>query len=118
MLVIDEAFFLYIKALSPAAIDLELRTLADVPATKPYFVAFLNALSARLRTHRDFEAVQSFLAVFLRLHGATIIQEDGDDTSVQVALEDLVEVQKIESERVLELVSSSLGTLSFVRDTT
>ena len=106
------------KTLSPAAVDLELRTLADAPATGSYLATFLNALAARLRTHRDFEAVQTFLAVFLRLQGGSIVEsgvEDGTD-EVQSALERIAEVQGTESDRVLELVSSSLGTLSFVRD--
>lgn len=131
---VDEKFFVYMKALSPAAVDLELRSLADVPETETFFLAFLNALTARLKTHRDFEAVQTFLAVFLRLHGASILETGGqrtssgrrgleesddeeDEDAVYDALQNLAEVQQAETERVLELVASSLGTLSFVRDT-
>jgi len=103
------------KTLSPAAVDLELRSLADAPATGSYLATFLNALAARLRTHRDFEAAQTFLAVFLRLQGTSIV-ESGVEDEVQSALERIAEVQSTEGDRVLELVSSSLGTLSFVRD--
>lgn len=115
---LDENFFLYMKTLSPAAVDLELRSLPDAPATGSYFAAFLHALAARLRAHRDFEAVQAFLAVFLRLHGAIIVENNAVDDvdELQGVLGRIVEAQRTESERVLELVSSSLGILSFVRD--
>ena len=106
----DETFFNYVKALSPAAIDLELRSLTSITA----LLAFLHALTGRLRTHRDFEAVQTFLAVFLRLHGDVLAQGDSE---LLEALDVLMEVQRTESERILDLISSSLGTLSFVRDT-
>jgi U3 small nucleolar RNA-associated protein 21 len=39
------------------------------------------------------------------------------NTELQGELEGLMEVQRRESGRVLELISSSLGTLGFVRDT-
>ncbi|KAF9511143.1 hypothetical protein BS47DRAFT_1470832 [Hydnum rufescens UP504] len=105
-----ETFFNYVKALSPAAIDLELRSLTSTSA----LLSFLRALTGRLRTHRDFEAVQTFLAVFLRLHGEELAQ---GDSKLSEALEVLLEVQRTESEGILDLISSSLGTLSFVRDT-
>jgi U3 small nucleolar RNA-associated protein 21 len=108
--VTDETFFNYVKALSPAAIDLELRSLTSTSA----LLSFLQALTGRVRTHRDFEAVQTFLAVFLRLHGEELAQGDSE---LSEALEVLLEVQRTESEGILDLISSSLGTLSFVRDT-
>jgi len=105
-----ETFFNYVKALSPAGIDLELRSLTSTSA----LLSFLHALTGRLRTHRDFEAVQTFLAVFLRLHGEELAQGSSE---LSEALEVLLEVQRTESEGILDLISSSLGTLSFVRDT-
>ncbi|EJU00815.1 Utp21-domain-containing protein [Dacryopinax primogenitus] len=102
-----ELFFNYVKALSPAAIDLELRSLSS---TK-HLVLFIHALTQRLSTHRDFEAVQTFVDVFLRIHGDVLIVNE----ETMGPLQELAEVQKRESERVLELITSSLGTLSFVR---
>ena len=66
----------------------------------------------RLRSHRDFEAVQAFQNVFLRIHGDVLAA----NPEVREELEGLMEVQKKESERVMELLASSLGTLGFVRD--
>ncbi|KAI9057911.1 Utp21-domain-containing protein [Trametes sanguinea] len=103
-----EDFFAYAKALSPAALDLELRSLVTLDALR----MFLAALARRLRSHRDFEAVQTFMAVFLRMHGDVL----ASNAELQQDLEALAEAQRRESERLLELLASSLGTLNFVRD--
>jgi len=97
--------FNYAKQLSPAALELELRTMDSIPI-------FINALSRRLLSHRDFEAVQALQNLFLRIHGDVLIA----NPDIQRKLEDLMEVQRKESQKVLELIASSLGTLGFVRD--
>jgi len=104
-----EAFFSYAKTLSPAAIDLELRSLTTLESLR----LFLQALVHRLLSHRDFEAVQTFQNVFLRMHADVLVA----NAELQNDLEGLMDVQRQESERVLELIASSLGTLGFVRDT-
>lgn len=73
---------------------------------------FINALSRRLLSHRDFEAVQTLQIVFLRMHGEVLIA----NPELRPKLEGLMEVQRKESQKVLELIASSLGTLGFVRD--
>jgi U3 small nucleolar RNA-associated protein 21 len=98
-----------VKTLSPAAIDLELRSLVTLESLQ----IFLNALKRRLLSHRDFEAVQAFQNVFLRMHGDVIVA----NRELQNGLEELLGVQRKESQKVLELIASSLGTLGFVRDT-
>ncbi|KAF7440643.1 hypothetical protein PC9H_000990 [Pleurotus ostreatus] len=103
-----ESFFNYMKTLSPAAIDLELRSLVTIPAIR----VFLNALRQRLLSHRDFEATQTFLSVFLQIHSDVLIA----NSELHGELEKLKEIQQKESGRVLELISSCLGTLSFLRD--
>ncbi|KAJ3492092.1 hypothetical protein NLI96_g199 [Meripilus lineatus] len=104
-----EEFYQYVKSLSPAAIDLEIRSLTSLNAHR----LFIKAIVQRLRSHRDFEAVQTFQNVFLRIHGDILIA----NSELRKELEVLRDVQKTESERVLELLSSSLGTLGFVRNT-
>lgn len=74
---------------------------------------FTNALTQRLLSHQDFEAVQAFLNVFLRMHADTIIS----NTELHADVERLLTVQRSESQRILELIASSLGALGFVRDT-
>ncbi|KII88291.1 hypothetical protein PLICRDRAFT_54133 [Plicaturopsis crispa FD-325 SS-3] len=104
-----ESFFAYAKTLSPAALDLELRTLSSLDSLR----TFIHTLTRRLQSHRDFEAVQTLQNVFLRMHADVIIE----NVELQRSVEALKEVQQRESARVLELIASSLGTLGFVRDT-
>lgn len=74
---------------------------------------FLWALTSRLKSHRDFEAVQTLQNVFLRMHADVLVANE----EMQEVLKSLADAQRQESERVLELIASSLGTLGFVRDT-
>ncbi|KAG1827105.1 Utp21 specific WD40 associated putative domain-containing protein [Suillus subaureus] len=105
----DDALFNYIKSLSPAAIDLELRSLVSFNSLQQ----FLRAIKRRLQSHLDFEAVQALQNVVLRIHADVIIENE----DLRAELEELLQVQKKESGRVLDLLASSLGTLGFVRDT-
>lgn len=105
----DEAFFNYAKILLPAALDLELRSLLTLDVLS----LFIHALTQRLQSHRDFEAVQAMQNVFLRMHGDVLIA----NAELTDAMETLAQTQQKESQRLLELISSSLGTLGFVRDT-
>lgn len=107
MLTTDSAFFEYIKALSPSAVDLEIRSLVSLD----HLGAFLSALIGRLRSHRDFEAVQAFMTVFLSIHGDVLIA----NAELRDLLERLEAEQKRETARLMELVSYSLGTLGFLR---
>jgi U3 small nucleolar RNA-associated protein 21 len=105
----DDAFFTFAKSLSPAAVDLEIRSLVTVQDLS----IFLNALTQRLKSRRDFEAVQTYLNLFLRVHGEMLIQS----TELRSDMEALLLLQRQESSRLLDSISSCLGTLAFVRDT-
>ncbi|KAH9063481.1 Utp21-domain-containing protein [Lactarius vividus] len=106
---IYETFFALTKSLSPAAVDLEIRSLVTVQDLG----VFLNALSQRLKSRRDFEAVQTYLNLFLRVHGEVLVQS----AELRSDLEALLLLQRQESSRLLDSISSCLGTLAFVRDT-
>lgn len=47
------------------------------------------------------------------MHAEVIVE----NPELQAELDTLMQVQRKESERVLELIASSLGTLGFVRET-
>lgn len=100
-------FFEKLLALPPASLDLELRSL-----TVDHLAPFIDALTARLRSHKDFEAIQSVLAVFLRVQGEALL----DDTQAIEALRILSVEQDRESERISKLVGFCLGSLSFIRN--
>lgn len=58
------------------------------------FPFFLRMLLAVMRTGRDFELVQSYLATFLKIHRAILwLSEDGD-TELTNLLEELLEEEK------------------------
>jgi U3 small nucleolar RNA-associated protein 21 len=105
----DNAFFEYMKALSPSSVDLEIRSLISLD----HLALFLHALTRRLASHRDFEAVQAYMAVFLNVHGDVLIA----NSELRDRVETLRETQRKESKRLLELVGYSLGTLNFLRST-
>jgi len=88
--------------------DLEIRSLVTIENLKSFMVAIVQ----RLRSRRDFEAVQTYQNIFLRVHGEILIA----NPELLETMERLFSVQKMESERVLDLVTSSLGTLDFVRE--
>ncbi len=112
--------------LSPAALDLEVRMLSiePRPSSQSTILSFINVLTKRLESHRDFELVQSLMVIFIRLHGDTIIRSRAESLGgagseadeVQIALGRLGEMQKCESERVLGLIGNALGILGFVRE--
>lgn len=105
---LDETLFSYIKTLTPAAIDLEVRALVSLEGLN----TFLNALECRLKSHRDFELVQTLISVLLRIHGEVLLE----NPELSEPLEKLRGSQVEESGRLLDVISASMGTLGFIRD--
>jgi U3 small nucleolar RNA-associated protein 21 len=79
--------------------------------TVDHHSVFINALIRRLHTRRDFEAIQTMQNVFLKVHSDFLTA----NAEMREGLERLGEAHRKESQRVLELLASSLGTLGFVR---
>jgi U3 small nucleolar RNA-associated protein 21 len=104
---IDNTFFEYLKSLSPSALDLEIRSLSSLE----HLSLFLTALIGRLRSHRDFEAVQAIMSVFLTVHGDLLISNE----ELAGQLEELRDAQGKEGKRLSELVGYAMGTLGFLR---
>lgn len=100
---------MYTKSLSPAALEVELQSLVSLE----HLSRFVRALTQRLLSRRDFEAIQTLQNLFLRMHGDEIIVNE----ELHEAVAQLREVHGRESRRILELLASSLGTLGFVRQT-
>ena len=88
--------------------DLEVRSLVKIGDLRSFMIALIQ----RLQSRRDFEAVQTYQSIFLRIHGEVLVA----NPELLETMERFLSVQKAESERVLDLVTSSLGTLDFVRE--
>jgi U3 small nucleolar RNA-associated protein 21 len=111
------------KSLSPSAADLEIRSLrlAEMPA-------FVDALTSRLGEKRDYELVNAWMAVFLRLHGEVVVGAasgkdagDGMDDAFEngrLLVKRLVEwrrEQESEGKRLGELVGFTSAVVNWVR---
>ncbi|KAF3220000.1 hypothetical protein TWF191_007573 [Orbilia oligospora] len=135
------AFIEHMKTLPPSTTDLEIRTLDTSSA--PYFelISFVEALTQRLRSRKDYEFVLAWMRVFLKIHGETVAkeeeelakaedseaedEEDSDDDemadlrdekpTVKEALQEYREEMKQEAGRVSELVGYCGGVLGFLR---
>jgi U3 small nucleolar RNA-associated protein 21 len=100
----------FLASLPPSAADIAIRTL---DMTSPYteLRTFIQALTVRLQERRDYELVQAWMSVFLRLHGDTIVR-------VPDLVDELRKWQdeaKRERERVGGLVGYSVGVVGWVR---
>ncbi|KAH6616651.1 WD repeat-containing protein 36 [Boeremia exigua] len=100
----------FLASLPPSAADIAIRTL-DTTAPFTELRTFISALTARLRQRRDYELVQAWMSVFLRLHGDVVARD-----------EELVEMLRVwqgeakrERERVGGLVGYSVGVVGWVR---
>lgn len=100
----------YLASLPPSAADVAIRTL---DTTEPYteLRTFISALTLRLTERRDYELVQAWMSVFLRLHGDTIVR----DTDLVEGLRKWQDEAKRERERVGGLVGYSVGVVGWVR---
>ena len=134
-------FVTHLASLSPSAADIEIRSLSPMPigasgddmgiSTDNEMTLFVRALTQRLGQKRDFELVQAWMAVFLRLHGEVIISapdEEGDgnegeegqergQAAVGLRRELRVwrEVMQGETRRLGEVVDYCVGVIDFLR---
>ncbi len=106
----DTAFIEHLKTLSPSAADLEIRSLNPLESANE-LIAFVNALTVRLSQRRDYELVQAWMSVFLRLHSETITQ----DPQLVEALRKWKEEQEKEGKRLGDLVGYCGGVIGFLR---
>lgn len=104
----DSSFTNHLKILSPSAADLELRSLTP----DEEFLPFINALTSLLRQKRDYELVQAWMSVFLKLHVDSIALADDGVTD---ALREWKAEMDREGKRLSELVGFCSGVVGFLR---
>jgi U3 small nucleolar RNA-associated protein 21 len=98
----------YLAGLPPSAADLAIRTLSPSPNTEQ--VAFIEALTARLKQRRDYELVQTWMAVFLRCHSDIVVESE----ELKAALSEWTSASQIEGRRMGELVGYVKGVMGWV----
>lgn len=125
----DEAFFSRLFSLTPSALDVEIRSLA----TERELILFIQALTCRLKSRKDFEAVQAVMNVFLTAHSEILLgegnegifganmDEDGNEgveiehDELKDALQAMLDAQIRETKAIGNLVRSSLGMVAWAR---
>ncbi|KAI6247230.1 U3 small nucleolar RNA-associated protein 21 [Erysiphe necator] len=101
------SFLNYLKTLSPSVADLEIRSLNP----QEEFVPFIMALTHQLHARLDYELIQTWMSVFLRLHSDLITH----DHKIIEALKIWREEQAREGQRIGELLSYCSGVVGFLR---
>ncbi|KAI9894847.1 MAG: hypothetical protein M1814_000067 [Vezdaea aestivalis] len=96
-----DAAITYLKDLSPAAADLEISSLNETELE-----LFVQALTSRLKEKKDYELVQAWMNVLLRLHGDQV-----DFTS----LAEWQDEQRKEAARLAALSGYCSGVVGFFR---
>ena len=100
------AFIEHLKTLSPSAADIEIRSLNPDELT-----GFVSALTHRLRQNRDYELVQAWMSVFLRIQGENV----PGNAALREALVEWREWQASEGKRLGDLVGFCGGVIGFLR---
>ncbi|KAH7138910.1 Utp21 specific WD40 associated putative domain-containing protein [Dendryphion nanum] len=100
----------HLSSLNPSAADIAIRT---IDTEEPYteMQTFMHALTDRLEERKDYELVQAWMSVFLRIHGDVIVKEP----ELVELLKKWQEEAKRERERVAGLVGYSVGVVGWVR---
>ena len=101
------SFITHFSTLSPSDADIAIRSLSLDELTP-----FVSALTHQLRQKRDYELVQAWMAVFLRVHGESVVA-GGEE--LRAALMGWREEQSREGKRLGELVGWCGGVLGFLR---
>ncbi|KAF7925419.1 uncharacterized protein EAE97_010500 [Botrytis byssoidea] len=101
-------FIDHLKTLSPSAADLEIRSLSP---TSNELIHFIHALTSRLSQKRDYELVQAWMAVFLKLHN----EEVASSEELRNAVMEWKTQQENEGARLGDLVGWCGGVVGFLR---
>lgn len=109
----DTPFIETLKTLSPSSADLEIRSLnPGIDTVSDELVDFVAALTQRLEQKRDYELVQAWMTVFLRLHSDSVAL----DERLVEALRRWRTVQEREGQRLGDLVGYCSGVVGFLRN--
>lgn len=96
----------YMTSLPPSAADLEIRSLSveEMPI-------FIHALTEQLHLRKSFELVNTWMSVFLKLHGDIISEVD----EINDAVLSWRRAMEAEEKRLAQLVGYTRGVVEFLR---
>ncbi|CAN6625134.1 U3 small nucleolar RNA-associated protein 21 [Trichomonascus vanleenenianus] len=101
----------HLKTLSPAATDVEIRSLKTLPPLEE-FVTLIDGFTKRLQMRKDYELVQAWMSMLLRAHGDVILEHGG---LLESSLKAWESEQQKEAERLDTLVKYCGGVLNYLR---
>ena len=110
----------HLKSLSPARTDLEIRSLDPrIRSGNSELSTFIDALTMRLSSRRDFELVNAWMAVLLKVHADTVALCSSEDVPeyhlLRAALASWKREQEREGKRLAGLVGYCRGVVGFLR---
>lgn len=107
-----ERFLTYLLNLSPAVLDLEIRSLNSfVPLTE--MTNFIQALNAGLKSNANYEIWETLYAMFFNIHGDVIHQFE-NETSLHEALEEYRQLNDEKNNKMDSLVKYCASIVSFI----
>lgn len=108
-------FVKLLKSLSPSSTDLEIRSLSTFPPLVE-FIGFVDILTNTLNRHADFELIQAWMAMLLRVHGDVILElATSQVPALGEALTNWEDAQTREANRLDKLSRYCSGVLDFLR---
>eukprot|EP00795_Rhopilema_esculentum_P000788 gene788-10517_t len=111
----DDAVMDLLKEMSPSAIDVELRSVApEVGGNVDMMEMMLDFFKYRMKDGRDYELVQSYIGLFLKLHGKQIASEP----KLRQQAEDIVEINRNGWLRCQELINQSTCLINYFKSAT
>jgi len=96
----------------PSAIDLEIRSLGpEGGGTLGALGQFLNMLKVGLKSNSSFEAVESYLGLFLKIYGDTVASED----DLMITLKEIQTIQDLKWSNLQAEIDSCLCLTTFFK---
>ena len=103
-----EPFVTLLKGMSPSSADIEIRSLS---LEDNEMTSFVQALTWLMRERSDFELGQTWMVVFLRLHGDAVV----GDAAVREAVAEWSRALESERQRVLRVAGYCGGVVGWLR---
>lgn len=123
-----EPFIAHLSSLPPATADVEIRSLSPMLGTdepsftnpslnrnKSELTLFVRALTARLRQKRDYELVNAWMTVFLKVHGESVVEDPGLSGGLRESLAEWRAMQQEEARRLGNMLGFCKGVVGWLR---